>query len=117
MLLRTFVEAGDGAEGVSKFDPQLIDLVFIDWNMPRMTGIEFARKIRKMKSADQIPLIMITSEKTMDKVEVALNEAGVNAYISKPFTVKELQYKLTKVLESRNQPAKKPSGFFSKLMG
>jgi two-component system chemotaxis response regulator CheY len=32
-----FVEAGDGVEGVSKFNPQAIDLIFIDWNMPKMT--------------------------------------------------------------------------------
>lgn len=112
-----FTEAGDGQEGLSKFKPDQIDLVFIDWNMPKMTGIEFARKIRQMKNTDHIPLIMVTSEKTMDKVEVALNEAGVNAYISKPFTVKELQYKLSKVLESRAKTTKKSSGFFSKLMG
>ena len=112
-----FVEGADGVEGLSKFDPKEIDIVFIDWNMPNMSGIEFARKVRAMKSANHIPLIMITSEKTMGKVEIALNDAGVNAYISKPFTPKELHFKVTKVLESRGDKEKKSSGFFSKLMG
>lgn len=112
-----FTEAGDGAEALKKFDPRLIDIAFIDWNMPKMSGLEFARKVRSMKDGKHIPLIMITSEKTMGKVEIALNQAQVNAYISKPFTLKELHFKLSKVLASVRNKTKKPTGFFSKLAG
>jgi two-component system, chemotaxis family, chemotaxis protein CheY len=107
-----YAEASDGAEAIKMFDPDKIDIAFIDWNMPKMTGIDFVRKVRSDKKADRIPLVMVTSEKTMEKVEMALGEAGADAYISKPFTVKELQFKLKQVLDSR---ANRSSGFFNKL--
>lgn len=112
-----FIEAGDGAEALTKFDPKLVDIAFVDWNMPKMSGIDFVREVRSKQQASHIPLIMVTSEKTMGKVEIALNEAGANAYISKPFTVKELQYKLGKVISGMASNDKKSSGFFSKIVG
>ena len=112
-----FIEAENGAEGLDKFNPKHIDIVFIDWNMPKMSGIQFVEEVRAMKHTKHIPLIMVTSEKTMGKVEVALNEAGADAYICKPFTVKELHWKLGKVIDKMHEKQKKSSGFFSKLKG
>ena len=40
----TFVEAEDGADALAKFDPAKIDIVFADWNMLNMTGVEFVKK-------------------------------------------------------------------------
>src|SRR5262249_23047727 len=91
-----FVEAGDSAKALEKFNPQEIDIAFVDWNMPNMTGIEFVRQARAKGNTEHIPMIMVTSEKTMGKMEEALDQAGANAYICKPFTVEELQHKLTK---------------------
>ncbi len=97
-----FLEANDGAEALSMFDPNQIDIAFIDWNMPNMTGIEFVaaakEKIKEM-DAEQIPLVMVTSEKTISKLEEALDKAGADAFISKPFTVDELKIKLKKPIQ------------------
>ena len=41
-----FTEAGDGEEGLKKFSPANTDIVFVDWNMPVMTGIEFVRRFQ-----------------------------------------------------------------------
>lgn len=117
-----FVEAGDGAEALTKFQTDTPDIVFADWNMPKMTGIEFVRRVRASKSNDHIPIVMITSEKTMGKVEEAIDRAGANAYITKPFTVVELEKKLSRIIngiaEHRNKAAAKSSGgFFSRLLG
>ncbi|MBI1831596.1 MAG: response regulator [Planctomycetes bacterium] len=95
----TFVEAEDGSDALEKLKAQEIDIAFVDWNMPNMTGVEFVkevRKIEKSRDADGIPLVMITSEKTMGKVQEALDEAGADGFISKPFTVQEMQAKLKK---------------------
>jgi two-component system chemotaxis response regulator CheY len=55
-----FTEAADGAAAMAKFSPQSFDIVFIDWNMPKMSGTEFIRKARAGGKADHIPMIMVT---------------------------------------------------------
>lgn len=113
-----FIEAEDGADALKKFNPSKIDIAFVDWNMPNMSGIEFVRKVRKMNQAKNIPLVMVTSEKTVGKIEEALDHAGANAYISKPFTAETLQRKLAPLMKQieENQASRSGGGFFSKLM-
>lgn len=94
-----FIEAEDGRVALEKLKDNEFDIAFVDWNMPNMTGIDFVvevRKLEKTKCDDPILLIMVTSEKTMSKIEIALDEAGADQFISKPFTVEELQSKLKK---------------------
>jgi two-component system chemotaxis response regulator CheY len=114
-----FTEAEDGADAVTKFNPKSTDIVFVDWNMPKMSGIEFVRKIRNTHKNCDVPIIMVTSEKTMGKVEEALDHAGANAYIAKPFTIEYMQKKISPIvneLEAKGG-AKQGKGFFGKLMG
>ena len=111
-----FTEAEDGADAVKKFHPGKIDIAFIDWNMPNMSGIEFVRRVRAMGKTEHIPLIMVTSEKTMGKVEEALDDAGANAFISKPFTGEMLDRKLAPLIKEIEARSTTRGGFFSKLM-
>ena len=111
-----FIEAEDGADAVKKFHPGKIDIAFIDWNMPNMSGIEFVRRVRAMGKTEHIPLIMVTSEKTMGKVEEALDDAGANAFISKPFTGEMLDRKLAPIISDIEARSSSRGGFFSKLM-
>lgn len=115
-----FTEAEDGADGLAKFDPANIDICFVDWNMPNMTGVEFVRRARARGDTKHIPMVMVTSEKTVAKIEEALEEAGATAYICKPFTPDDLQVKLQKVMNMLSTPAAQPQaagGFFSSLFG
>ena len=130
-----FVEAADGQEALDKWNAGAIHIAFVDWNMPTMTGIDFVREVRKqekLQDKEPIPLVMVTSEKTIGKLQEALDEAGADAFISKPFTVEELQRRLKKPVEKaqhvrlrqarwerelaqeKSQPAP-AAGFFSKL--
>ncbi len=112
-----FVEAEDGADAVTKFNPKVIDIVFADWNMPKMSGIEFVKKVRATTKSTDVPIIMVTSEKTVAKIEEALDSAGANAYITKPFTVEYVQKKVGPLIEDiEKKRGQKPGGFFSKLM-
>jgi two-component system chemotaxis response regulator CheY len=97
-----FVEAEDGAQALEKFNAGGIDIAFVDWNMPNMTGIDFVLAVRRAGHED-VPLVMVTSERTMSKMEKALDEAGANAYICKPFTAEELRQKLEKVIEQAEE--------------
>ncbi len=118
-----FTEAEDGADGLGKFNPKNTDIIFVDWNMPRMTGIDFVRKVRGNQNAAHVPIVMVTSEKSVGKIEDALDQAGADAYITKPFTSdilkKELDRIIARVGEGKSAaPAAKPGGgFFSKLLG
>jgi two-component system chemotaxis response regulator CheY len=94
-----FVEASDGADALTKFNPEEIDICFVDWNMPNMTGIDFVKEVRSRGDNDHVPMVMVTSEKSMGKIEEALDSAGANAYICKPFTVEEMEAKLGKIVE------------------
>lgn len=132
-----FVEAQDGVEGLEMLKAHEIDLALIDWNMPNMSGIDFVREVRRierMEDLERVPMVMVTSEKTMAKVQEALDEAGADQFISKPFTVEDMQRKLKAAIDrakylqvkrARNQmaaaapvaAASKSSGFLGKLFG
>ena len=112
-----FVEAEDGIDALEKFDPKEIDIIFADWNMPRMTGIEFVRKVRGNKKNQNLPIIMITSEQTVGKMNEALGRAGATAYICKPFTDADLQRKLTRIVAEVPEHVEKQTGFFGRLLG
>lgn len=98
-----FVEAEDGQVALKKLAENDIHIAFVDWNMPNMTGIEFVRAVRAEEKREfkeePIPMVMVTSEKTIAKVEEALDEAGADSFISKPFTVEMMELKLKKVVE------------------
>lgn len=93
-----FVQAEDGVDALSKFDAHDIDIIFADINMPNMDGIAFVTKLRATKCGKEVPIVMITSEKTVGKMEAALDVAGANTYICKPFTVDELKWKVGKLI-------------------
>ena len=91
------VEAADGEEALKVFKGGGIDWIFCDWNMPKMNGLDFVKEARKVKTKAHVPIIMVTTEGTMGKVEEALNE-GADRYIVKPFTSQDLEKSMTLVM-------------------
>jgi two-component system chemotaxis response regulator CheY len=91
------VEAGDGQEGLEKFKAGNISCILSDWNMPNMDGITMVREIRKIDPQKAVPIIMITTEGSADKVKEAVL-AGANNYLAKPFTADRFKEKLGKIL-------------------
>ena len=110
----TFTEAKDGLDGLEKLDPKHTDMIFLDWNMPNMNGLEFVQKVRATIKR-HILIVMVTTEGTMGKVEEALDEAGADGYVVKPFTAEVLRKKLEPLLAKLAQTQKKSGGFFGKL--
>ena len=114
-----FVEAADGVEALSRFNPRHIDIVFVDWSMPRMTGTEFIRKARERGNADHIPMVMVTGKSTVGEMEMALDQYGADEYITKPLNMAELKARLKRPMEQiaahRAQQPERP-GLLERLM-
>ena len=87
--------AGDGGEALAILDQQAPELAFllVDWNMPEVNGLEFVRRMRRMPSYADVPLMMVTTETELDQMALAL-EAGANEYVMKPFTEEIIADKL-----------------------
>ncbi len=81
--------ARDGIEAIESIETQKPDIILVDLEMPRMNGLEFTSHIRSKVETRDIPVIMITSRSTEKHREMA-DSAGVNAYLTKPFSEDEL---------------------------
>ena len=79
------------------------DLVLLDWMLPGVSGLEFARKLRREESTRDIPVIMLTA-KGEEGDRLSGFDAGADDYIVKPFSVKELTARIRAVLK-RTTPA------------
>lgn len=69
--------------------------VFTDLNMPLISGIDVAAKLRETYSARELPIVMVTTQSESDSRQAAL-AARVNEVTSKPFTAATLQQAIEK---------------------
>jgi DNA-binding response OmpR family regulator len=93
-------EAIDGEEGLSKALEQIPDLIITDVMMPKMDGYTFSRRIRADEKTSHIPIIMLTAKAALDDKVEGL-ETGVDAYLNKPFSSKELLVRVKQLLLQR----------------
>ena len=72
-------------------------MVFCDWNMPEMTGIEVLEACRGTPEFAQLPIVMVTAEAEQESVVRAIR-AGATDYVVKPIAPDVLERKVTKIL-------------------
>jgi len=78
----------------------LPDLIILDWMLPGMSGIEFARRLKSDEFSKAIPIIMLTARgEEADKVRGL--EIGADDYVTKPFSPRELNARIKAVLRRR----------------
>lgn len=83
--------ADRGATGLQHLLAEDFDLVFIDLNMPEISGQAICAALRKQEKTRDLPVVMMTAMfQTPQQVEEAKTEYGANAFLLKPFTVAEL---------------------------
>lgn len=86
--------AEDGCNALDVLQNQgTFDLALVDWDMPRMNGLEFVKAVRADASFDALKLMMVTSQNSIDRVTAALT-AGATDYLMKPVTKESLEEKL-----------------------
>ena len=88
------VVAVDGAEALAKFDEVAPDLVLLDVMLPKISGIDVCRQLRKKT---QVPIIMVTAKGAEIDTVVGL-EVGADDYVTKPYRLRELVARMRAVL-------------------
>jgi two-component system phosphate regulon response regulator PhoB len=78
----------------------LPDLILMDWMMPGLTGVEFTRRLRADSRTRDIPIIMLTAL-TDERDKIVGLDAGVDDYITKPFSPRELMARIRAALRRR----------------
>lgn len=89
------VHAADGCDALEVLarSPSDIDLALVDWDMPRMNGLDFVQAVRADPSYRGLKLMMVTTANSMERVATAL-AAGADDFLMKPVTKDNLADKL-----------------------
>jgi two-component system phosphate regulon response regulator PhoB len=91
------LEAGDVEQARSQVLEQLPDLILLDWMLPNLSGIEYARQLKKAEYTREVPIIILTARgEEEDKVRGL--EVGADDYVTKPFSPRELLARIKAVL-------------------
>ncbi|MBX3715911.1 MAG: phosphate regulon transcriptional regulator PhoB [Burkholderiales bacterium] len=94
------VMASSAEQALERIQEALPDLVLLDWMLPGQSGLELARRLRGDARTKKLPIIMLTARGDEEDKLRGL-ETGADDYITKPFSVKELQARIKAVLRRR----------------
>ena len=100
------VRAADGGEALDRFRKHKPDLILLDLMLPVMSGVEVTRVVRK---ESDVPILILTArDSEVDKV-VGL-ELGADDYVTKPFSLRELQARIRGLLRRSDRPTATTGG-------
>ena len=96
-------QAADARQAQACIAERLPDLILLDWMLPGISGIDYARRLKKDELTRELPIIMLTARaEEEDKVQGL--ESGADDYVTKPFSPRELVARIRAVLR-RGGPA------------
>jgi len=96
----TVLASGDAEHAQRLVHEALPDLILLDWMLPGMSGVDFARRLRADERTREVPIIMLTA-RTEERDKVLGLETGADDYITKPFSPRELVARIKAVLRRR----------------
>src|SRR4249919_1125859 len=91
------VHAGDAREAAGAIAERVPDLILLDWMLPGSSGLELARRWRRDELTRDVPIIMLTA-RGEENDRVSGLESGVDDYVVKPFSARELLARIKAVL-------------------
>ncbi len=97
------IECGDAEEAIRRLDGPLPELVVIDWMLPGMSGLDFARRLRQDPLTAELPLIMLTA-RSEEADKLRSYESGIDDYVTKPFSPRELIARIKAILRRSGAP-------------
>jgi len=90
-------EAADGEAGVAAARETLPDLILMDIQLPRLSGLDATRQLRADPRTATVPIIVVTSF-ALSGDEQKARDAGATAYLAKPYSPRDLLAKIREVL-------------------
>jgi two-component system phosphate regulon response regulator PhoB len=94
------VAAHSAEQALAVLREALPDLILLDWMLPGMSGVEFARRLKADTYTRAVPIIMLTA-KGEEQDKITGLETGADDYITKPFSPRELMARIKAVLRRR----------------
>ncbi len=89
-------EAEDGMGGLRACHDKMPDVIFLDWNLPSMPGLEFLKSVRGQQNGAHPVILFATTENDADEIAAAI-AAGADDYIMKPYDRAALRTKLVEL--------------------
>jgi chemosensory pili system protein ChpA (sensor histidine kinase/response regulator) len=93
--------ARDGIDAIETLRTFRPDVLLTDLEMPNMNGVELTYHVRERADLKGLPIIMITS-RSQDKHRRMAEQAGVNAYITKPYNDADLLQTIRRTTQAQN---------------
>ena len=97
------LDAASAHQAESIISEQIPDVILLDWMMPGISGIDFARKLKGDSQSSQIGIIMLTARSEEDDRVRGL-DVGADDYITKPFSTRELVSRVNALLRRLAEP-------------
>jgi len=98
----TLLKATDGGEALDVAVSEQPDLILMDVQLPKLSGLEATRQLRQMPAFSRIPILAITAYAMRGDREKFI-AAGFDAYLSKPINTSELREMVAEMLEQRSE--------------
>ena len=95
-LRYSVAEAADGMEALRVCHEKMPDLIFLDWNLPSMKGVEFVKSVRGQQQGGHPVILFCTTESNPAEITGAM-AAGANDYVMKPFDGSAVRAKLADI--------------------
>lgn len=103
------LSATHGQAGLDLLRDHGCDLILSDYRMPGMNGLEFLAEARKL--SPEAPRLLITAFPDLDLAIRAINDANIEAFLTKPFRVEDLLQKVSEILEERRAELQRHESF------
>jgi two-component system, chemotaxis family, chemotaxis protein CheY len=89
-------ESEDGLRGLRKCRDRMPDVIFLDWNLPSMPGLEFVKSVRGQQNGGHPVILIATTENDPDEIAQAI-ATGADDYVMKPYDQASLRSKLVEL--------------------
>jgi len=99
------LKATNGEEALDLATREQPDLIIMDMQLPKVSGLEVTKRLRQISAFDHIPIIALTAY-AMEGEREKFIEAGCDAYLSKPISTRELPGMVTTILQQRQNDNK-----------
>ena len=97
--VKQIYEAPNGKAALEVLSCVRVDLVLADLHMPQMTGVEMASAIHANPETTGIPVIVVSAEPNVERLQRLTSEAGIRGYVRKPFTPEQIAVAVRDVLQ------------------